>query len=82
MGSLDKKKKTVGTGLVGAPACGDVMKLQVHLINNSNVPVNGLYFRSKLMKMEKLLTPNLKLLDAGLQSLRAHWPQNGSKGEV
>ena len=28
MGSLDKKKKTVGTGLVGAPACGDVMKLQ------------------------------------------------------
>jgi Fe-S cluster assembly scaffold IscU len=28
VGSLDKKKKTVGTGLVGAPACGDVMKLQ------------------------------------------------------
>ncbi len=29
VGSLDKSKKTVGTGLVGAPACGDVMKLQV-----------------------------------------------------
>jgi len=28
VGSLDKRKKTVGTGLVGAPACGDVMKLQ------------------------------------------------------
>ena len=28
VGSLDKKKTTVGTGLVGAPACGDVMKLQ------------------------------------------------------
>ena len=28
VGSLDKKKKNVGTGLVGAPACGDVMKLQ------------------------------------------------------
>jgi iron-sulfur cluster assembly enzyme ISCU, mitochondrial len=28
VGSLDKKKNTVGTGLVGAPACGDVMKLQ------------------------------------------------------
>ena len=27
VGSLDKKKKNVGTGLVGAPACGDVMKL-------------------------------------------------------
>ena len=29
VGSLDKKDDTVGTGLVGAPACGDVMKLQV-----------------------------------------------------
>ncbi len=31
VGSLDKKKKNVGTGLVGAPACGDVMKLQIEL---------------------------------------------------
>lgn len=29
VGSLDKKDENVGTGLVGAPACGDVMKLQV-----------------------------------------------------
>ena len=29
VGSMDKKDKNVGTGLVGAPACGDVMKLQV-----------------------------------------------------
>lgn len=29
VGSLDKKEKDVGTGLVGAPACGDVMKLQI-----------------------------------------------------
>lgn len=29
VGSLDKNEKNVGTGLVGAPACGDVMKLQV-----------------------------------------------------
>uniref|UniRef100_A0A671RD05 NIF system FeS cluster assembly NifU N-terminal domain-containing protein n=1 Tax=Sinocyclocheilus anshuiensis TaxID=1608454 RepID=A0A671RD05_9TELE len=29
VGSLDKNAKNVGTGLVGAPACGDVMKLQV-----------------------------------------------------
>ena len=28
VGSLDVKKKSVGTGLVGAPACGDVMKVQ------------------------------------------------------
>ena len=29
VGSLDKKSNDVGTGLVGAPACGDVMKLQI-----------------------------------------------------
>src|ERR1700745_3595389 len=29
VGSLDKGSQTVGTGLVGAPECGDVMKLQI-----------------------------------------------------
>ncbi|MGE0152574.1 MAG: Fe-S cluster assembly scaffold IscU [Reyranellaceae bacterium] len=29
VGSLDKDASDVGTGLVGAPACGDVMKLQI-----------------------------------------------------
>lgn len=29
VGSLDKESSDVGTGLVGAPACGDVMKLQI-----------------------------------------------------
>ena len=29
--SLDKKKQNVGTGLVGAPACGDVMRLQIEV---------------------------------------------------
>ena len=29
VGSLDKTDPTVGTGMVGAPACGDVMKLQI-----------------------------------------------------
>ncbi len=31
VGSLDKNSKVVGTGLVGAPECGDVMKLQVEI---------------------------------------------------
>ncbi|MBK7761032.1 MAG: Fe-S cluster assembly scaffold IscU [Deltaproteobacteria bacterium] len=31
MGSLDKNAEDVGTGLVGAPACGDVMKLQLKI---------------------------------------------------
>ena len=29
VGSLDKNDPSVGTGLVGAPECGDVMKLQI-----------------------------------------------------
>ena len=29
VGSMDKNDKDVGTGMVGAPACGDVMKLQI-----------------------------------------------------
>jgi nitrogen fixation NifU-like protein len=31
VGSLDKNDNSVGTGLVGAPACGDVMKLQIKI---------------------------------------------------
>jgi nitrogen fixation NifU-like protein len=36
VGSMDKESKEVGTGLVGAPACGDVMKLQIK-VNDSGV---------------------------------------------
>ena len=36
VGSMDKSSPEVGTGLVGAPACGDVMKLQIK-VNNSGV---------------------------------------------
>ncbi|MFT7678448.1 MAG: Fe-S cluster assembly scaffold IscU [Planctomycetota bacterium] len=31
VGSMDKKSKEVGTGVVGAPECGDVMKLQIEV---------------------------------------------------
>jgi len=34
VGSFDKSAKDVGTGLVGAPACGDVMKLQIKVDGN------------------------------------------------
>lgn len=36
VGSLDKKDASVGTGMVGAPACGDVMKLQIK-VNDEGV---------------------------------------------
>jgi len=37
VGSLDKNDEDVGTGLVGAPACGDVMKLQIKVDDNGNI---------------------------------------------
>lgn len=37
IGSLDKSKTSVGTGLVGAPECGDVMKLQIEVDKKTGV---------------------------------------------
>ncbi|XP_068594509.1 iron-sulfur cluster assembly enzyme ISCU [Brachionichthys hirsutus] len=37
VGSFDKNSKNVGTGLVGAPACGDVMKLQIQVGENGKI---------------------------------------------
>ncbi|KAG5272539.1 hypothetical protein AALO_G00166640 [Alosa alosa] len=37
VGSLDKNNKNVGTGLVGAPACGDVMKLQIEVDDKGKI---------------------------------------------
>ncbi len=34
VGNLDKDAKNVGTGMVGAPACGDVMRLQIQVDDN------------------------------------------------
>ena len=37
VGSLDKSDPTVGTGMVGAPECGDVMKLQLKVNDQSGI---------------------------------------------
>ena len=37
VGSLDAKKKNIGTGLVGATACGDVMKLQIKVDKDNKI---------------------------------------------
>merc|ERR1712039_389638 len=39
VGSFDKNDKNVGTGIVGAPACGDVMKLQIKVEDGKIVDV-------------------------------------------
>ena len=37
IGSMDTRDNNVGTGLVGAPECGDVMKLQIQVDDNQNI---------------------------------------------
>ncbi len=37
VGSLDKTSKNVGTGIVGAPECGDVMKLMIQVDDDDNI---------------------------------------------
>ena len=37
VGSMDKEDTDVGTGLVGAPACGDVMKLQIKVNDQGTI---------------------------------------------
>ena len=37
IGSLDSRSNDVGTGLVGAPECGDVMKLQIQVDNENKI---------------------------------------------
>ena len=37
VGTLDKSKSNVGTGLVGAPECGDVMRLQIEIDDATGV---------------------------------------------
>ena len=41
VGTLDKSKKNVGTGLVGAPECGDVMRLQIEVDEATNTIVDA-----------------------------------------
>ncbi len=37
VGTIDKSKKNVGTGLVGAPECGDVMRLQIEVEEETGI---------------------------------------------
>merc|ERR1719446_1888491 len=45
VGSLDKNDQDVGTGLVGAPACGDVMKLQIK-VNDETGEIEKAVFKT------------------------------------
>lgn len=41
VGTLDKSKRNVGTGLVGAPECGDVMRLQIEVDEETQTIVDA-----------------------------------------
>ena len=41
VGTLDKDKKNVGTGLVGAPECGDVMRLQIEVDETTDTIIDA-----------------------------------------
>lgn len=43
VGNLDKNSPNVGTGMVGAPACGDVMKLQIEVDEKSGLIKNAVF---------------------------------------
>ena len=51
IGSLDSRSPSVGTGLVGAPECGDVMKLQIEVDENENIIDAPCYEKSFLQKV-------------------------------
>ncbi len=44
VGSFDKNDEAVGTGMVGAPACGDVMKLQIKV--NEDGVIEDAHFKT------------------------------------
>ena len=48
VGSMDKNDPNVGTGMVGAPECGDVMKLQIKVD-----PVSGLIEDAKFKPLDR-----------------------------
>ena len=54
VGSLDKNDPEVGTGLVGAPACGDVMKLQMRVVDGK---VEHAVFKVRPARARLLLIP-------------------------
>ena len=45
VGTLDKSKQNVGTGLVGAPECGDVMRLQIE-VDEENHTIKDAKFKT------------------------------------
>lgn len=86
VGSLDKKDKNVGTGLVGAPACGDVMKLQIRVDDDGKIveaKFKTFGCGSAIGKSFSVAFHHPpKLTKIFYFKLRARWQQNGSREKL
>jgi nitrogen fixation NifU-like protein len=58
VGALDKNAKDVGTGVVGAPECGDVMKLQIQVDDDGRI-VDAKFKNTQIV--EELALPPVKI---------------------
>ena len=57
VGSFEKGDETVGTGMVGAPACGDVMKLQIKVNPRRCHQGSGERLQAKAQRSHALTDP-------------------------
>ena len=55
VGTLDKNKSNVGTGLVGAPECGDVMRLQIEVDEATGLIADAKFKNLRLRLCHRLL---------------------------
>ncbi|XP_073396151.1 uncharacterized protein [Physcomitrium patens] len=71
VGSFDKDNPDVGTGLVGAPACGDVMKLQIRVDEKTGKIIDSCF---------KTFGCGSAIASSSVGVGRSLQPPNGSKG--
>ena len=55
VGSMDKKDNSVGTGMVGAPACGDVMQLQIKVMIVALLKMRNLKLMVVALRLHQVL---------------------------
>ena len=55
VGSMDKKDNSVGTGMVGAPACGDVMQLQIKVNDSGIMKMRNLKLMVVALRLHQVL---------------------------
>ena len=68
VGSFDKSDTDVGTGMVGAPACGDVMKLQIKVDNDTVTLYLGATAQTEYFDQILALKPRRIIFNPGTEN--------------